>query len=52
MMGVFMQQTFSQYRRPDEAETQAVITFIICSMIGLLYVRTVAKQRIQQEESE
>jgi putative spermidine/putrescine transport system permease protein len=52
MMGVFMQQTFGQYRRPDEAETQAVITFIICSLIGLLYVRTVASQRIQQEESE
>jgi len=52
MMGVFMQQTFGQYRRPDDAETQAVITFIICSMVGLLYVRTVAKQRIQQEESE
>ncbi len=52
MMGVFMQQTFGQYRRPDDAETQAVITFIICSMIGLLYVRTVAKQRIQQEEAE
>jgi len=52
MMGVFMQQTFGQYRRPDDAETQAVITFLICSVIGLLYVRTVAKQRIQQEESE
>ena len=50
MMGVFMQQTFGQYRRPDEAETQAVITFLICSLIGLLYVRTVASQRIQQEE--
>ncbi|MEZ4667298.1 MAG: ABC transporter permease subunit [Anaerolineae bacterium] len=51
MMGVYMQQTFGQYRRPDEAETQAVITFIICSMVGLLYVRTVAKQRIQQEDA-
>ncbi len=52
MMGVYMQQTFGQYRRPDDAETQAVITFIICSLVGLLYVRTVAKQRIQQEESD
>ncbi len=52
MMGVFMQQTFGQYRRPDDAETQAVITFLICSVVGFLYVRTVAKQRIQQEESE
>ena len=50
MMGVFMQQTFGQYRRPDDAETQAVITFIICSAVGLLYVRTVASQRLKQEE--
>ncbi|MDX2163204.1 MAG: ABC transporter permease subunit [bacterium] len=45
MMGVFMAQTFGQYRRPDEAETQAVITFIICAFVGFLYVRTVASQR-------
>ncbi|MBL8133364.1 MAG: ABC transporter permease subunit [Anaerolineae bacterium] len=51
MMGVFMQQTFGQYRRPDDAETQAVITFIICAFIGFLYVRTVATQR-KREESE
>lgn len=51
MMGVFMQQTFGQYRRPDDAETQAVITFIICSFVGLLYVRTVASQH-KREESE
>ncbi len=52
MMGVFMQQTFGQYRRPDEAETQAVITFIICAFIGFLYVRTVARQRITHEKDE
>ncbi len=49
MMGVYMQQTFGLYRRPDEAETQAVITFIICAFVGFLYVRTVARQRLQQE---
>ncbi|PJF25783.1 MAG: spermidine/putrescine ABC transporter permease [Phototrophicales bacterium] len=52
MMGVFMQQTFGQYRRPDDAETQAVITFIICAFVGFLYVRTVARQRITQEKDE
>jgi putative spermidine/putrescine transport system permease protein len=50
MMGVFMQQTFGQYRRPDDAETQAVITFIICALVGLLYVRTVASQRRQERD--
>jgi putative spermidine/putrescine transport system permease protein len=51
MMGVFMQQTFGQYRRPDDAETQAVITFIICALVGFLYVRTVASQRSGQERA-
>lgn len=51
MMGVFMQQTFGQYRRPDDAETQAVITFIICAFVGFLYVRTVASQRLTEEKS-
>lgn len=50
MMGVFMQQTFGLYRRPDVAETQAVITFIICAFVGLLYVRTIVRQRIGQEK--
>jgi ABC-type spermidine/putrescine transport system permease subunit I len=50
MMGVFMQQTFGQYRRPDDAETQAVITFLICSVVGFLYVKTVVSQRITQKE--
>ncbi len=50
MMGVFMQQTFGQYRRPDDAETQAVITFLICSFVGFLYVRTVVSQRQTQQE--
>ncbi len=51
MMGVFMQQTFGQYQRPDDAETQAVITFIVCSVVGLLYVRTIASQRLREENS-
>jgi len=51
MMGVFMQQTFGQYRRPDDAETQAVITFLICAVVGFLYVRTVASQRTEQDAS-
>lgn len=51
MMGVFMQQTFGGYRRPDDAETQAVITFIICSLVGFLYVRTVVSQRATQEDA-
>jgi len=51
MMGVFMQQTFGQYQQPDAAETQAVVTFLLCSVVGILYVRTVVSQRAQQEDT-
>ncbi len=51
MMGVFMQQTFGQYQRPDDAETQAVITFLVCSAVGFLYVRTVVSGRAKQDQS-
>jgi ABC-type spermidine/putrescine transport system permease subunit I len=45
MMGVYMQRTFQEFRQPRDAETQAVITFIVCLVVGLLYVRTIAQQR-------
>ena len=48
MMGVFMQRTFGDARAPERAETQAVVTFLICSVVGFLYVRAAVKQR--QEE--
>lgn len=46
MMGVSMQQTYSEYQDKLGAETQAVITFLCCALIGVLYVRTVTRQRI------
>jgi len=48
MMGVFMQRTFGDARAPERAETQAVITFLLCSVVGFLYVRAAVRQR--QEE--
>ena len=48
MMGVYMQRTFGDALAPDRAETQAVITFLICSVVGFLYVRAAVRQR--QEE--
>jgi ABC-type spermidine/putrescine transport system permease subunit I len=44
MMSVFMQVTYGQYRGLREAETQAVITFAICVLVGLLYIRTVTRK--------
>ncbi len=48
MMGVYMQRTFIEVRQPREAETQAVVAFLVTAAVGLLYVRTVVSQRIQE----
>jgi ABC-type spermidine/putrescine transport system permease subunit I len=45
MMGVSMQQTFNNYQDRVGALTQAVITFVFCAAVGLLYVRTVTRRR-------
>lgn len=46
MMGVYMQQTLQGYQQPLDAETQAVITFGICLVVGLFYIRAIAKSRL------
>jgi len=48
MMGVYMQRTFSEFRLPDAAQTQAVITCLMSALVGLLYVRTISKQRAER----
>lgn len=45
MMGVSMQRTYSEFQEARGAETQAVITFLMCLVVGLLYVRTIVRQR-------
>ncbi|MCA1554953.1 MAG: ABC transporter permease subunit [Chloroflexi bacterium] len=47
MMGVSMQQTFNGYNDVQGAETQAVITFLICAVVGLLYVHTITRPRVE-----
>ena len=44
MMGVMMQQTYSGYQDKAAAETQAVLTFMICAAVGVLYVRTITRR--------
>lgn len=43
MMGVSMQQTFNNYMDRTGALTQAVLTFMFCAAVGVLYVRTVTR---------
>ncbi len=45
MMGVFMDRTYGSTHAPLQAQTQAVITFLIAAVAGYLYVRTVASQQ-------
>lgn len=44
-IAVHMQLTFGNFGRPIEAETQAVVMFIISVTIGFLYVSTVSRKR-------
>ncbi len=47
MMGVYMQATYGDFLDQAGAETQAVITFLFCALVGLLYVRAVTRQRAE-----
>ncbi len=50
MMGVFMQHTYTEFKAPQDAETQAVITFLACALVGLLYIRTIIRQQVGQRK--
>jgi putative spermidine/putrescine transport system permease protein len=45
MMGVSMQETFGSFQDRIGALTQAVITFLFCAVVGLLYIRTVSRRQ-------
>jgi ABC-type spermidine/putrescine transport system permease subunit I len=45
MMGVSMQQAFNNYQDRTGALTQAVLTFLFCAAVGVLYVRTITRGR-------
>ena len=49
MIGVFMERTYDQVHAPLQAQTQAVISFFIAAIAGILYVRTVASQQRRTE---
>ncbi|HVU14469.1 MAG TPA: ABC transporter permease subunit, partial [Phototrophicaceae bacterium] len=49
MMGVFMERIYSQVHAPIQAQTQAVITFVIAAIAGYFYVRTVAAQQANED---
>ncbi|MDH6662365.1 ABC transporter permease (plasmid) [Rhizobium leguminosarum] len=48
MMGPFMQRTFADMNDPLNAMTQAVITFGFCLIFGILYIKSIARNREAQ----
>ena len=44
MMGPFMLRTFASVRDPATAAVQATVTFLICSLAGFFYVRSIARR--------
>jgi putative spermidine/putrescine transport system permease protein len=48
MMGPFMQRTFNDVHDPGSAEVQAVVTFVVCSVVGFLYIRSVTRQQTER----
>jgi putative spermidine/putrescine transport system permease protein len=48
MMGVYMRRTFYDANLPSRAQVQAVITFAISALVSILYVRSVARQKIEE----
>jgi len=44
MLGVMMLQTYTDFLDKTQAETQAVLSFLICAVVGILYVRTIARK--------
>ncbi len=45
MLGVMMLQTYTDFLDKTQAETQAVLSFVICAAVGVLYVRTIAQKK-------
>jgi putative spermidine/putrescine transport system permease protein len=48
MMGPYMQRTFQDVNDINGAETEAVITFLVCSVVGILYIRSITRQRTER----
>ena len=48
MMGVAMQQVFSVYHETEQAVAYAVFMFLLCSVMGYFYIRTMVKDQKSQ----
>lgn len=44
MLGVSMQQVFSVFQEREQAAAMAVFSFLLCSVLGAFYIRSMAKE--------
>jgi ABC-type spermidine/putrescine transport system permease subunit I len=44
MLGVAMEQVFGVFREREQAAAIAVFTFLLCSVLGFFYIRSMAKE--------
>lgn len=49
MMSIFMQRTFSDLGRATAAETQSAVTFLICLVVGVIYITVVFRDSARRE---
>jgi ABC-type spermidine/putrescine transport system permease subunit I len=50
MMSIYMQRSFSELHRASAAETQATVTFLICVLVGAVYIAFVFRDSVDNAE--
>ena len=50
MMSIYMQRSFSELHRASAAETQATITFLLCVVVGAIYIAFVFRDSVDNAE--
>jgi ABC-type spermidine/putrescine transport system permease subunit I len=50
MLGVSMEQIFSVYQETEQASAQAVFMFLLSSVMGYFYIRSMIKDQLSQED--
>jgi len=50
MMSIYMQRSFSELHRASAAETQATITFLLCVVVGAIYIGFVFRDSVNNAE--
>jgi len=47
MLGVLIEQTFGVYLEPAQASALAVLMFLLCTIVGVFYIRSMIKDNVE-----